>query len=392
MNNQEFCTFLKDNNLIVFEAIVGSQAYGTSNPNSDIDKKFVYILPIDYIFGLNYVPQIEVNKDYVGYEIKRFLELLSTNNPTILEMLNVDDDCVTHKDRVFDYVVEKRDEFLTKMCANSFGGYARQQLQKASGLNKKQNWEKERVERKEPIDFCYVIDGYKSYPITDVLRKRGLEQKFCGISNIPHVRDMYVLFYDWKAFFCFSESIPSDARQENKEMYRSRGQNVGLGYKGLQKVGEGKSKSESNSLRLSSIPKGEKCEFVFSYNKDAYTIHCDEYNDYQKWLLARNPQRWVDVQNHNQKIDGKNMMHCMRLIRMAMEIARGEGVNVKRKDAQELLKIRRGELSLEELTKQANDMIIEVDEMFRNSSIPEGVDQKMVNELLIKIRREFYKI
>jgi hypothetical protein len=30
------------------------------------------------------------------------------------------------------------------------------------------------------------------------------------------------------------------------------------------------------------------------------------------------------VQGHGQRIDGKNMMHCMRLIQMSKEIGRGE--------------------------------------------------------------------
>jgi predicted nucleotidyltransferase len=59
--------FLVENGLILFETIVGSQAYGTQTPSSDIDKKFVYILPQDFILGTGYVEQINVNKDYVGF-------------------------------------------------------------------------------------------------------------------------------------------------------------------------------------------------------------------------------------------------------------------------------------------------------------------------------------
>ncbi len=48
---------------------------------SDIDKKFVYILPEDYILGTEYTEQLNVDKDYVGWEIRRFLELMGSNNP-----------------------------------------------------------------------------------------------------------------------------------------------------------------------------------------------------------------------------------------------------------------------------------------------------------------------
>ena len=40
------------------------------------------------------------------------------------------------------------------------------------------------------------------------------------------------------------------------------------------------------------------------------------------------------------------MLHCVRLIRTAKEIAQGQGVIVERPDATELLKIRRGEVDL----------------------------------------------
>jgi predicted nucleotidyltransferase len=36
-------------NDLILETIIGSQAYGTQTPTSDVDKKFVYILPPDFI-------------------------------------------------------------------------------------------------------------------------------------------------------------------------------------------------------------------------------------------------------------------------------------------------------------------------------------------------------
>jgi len=384
--------FLVENGLILFETIVGSQAYGTQTPTSDIDKKFVYILPQDYILGTGYVEQINVNKDYVGWEIRRFLELMASNNPTILELLNSPEDCIVSKHPLFDMVLEHKDDFITKICKDSFGGYARQQIKKAKGLDKKQNWEKDKVTRKDVLDFVYVIEGEKSIPWKVWNEYRDYDEKFCGVTNVPNARDVYAVFYDNKAHFCFSELESEEDREHNKKVLKDKGESVGLGYKGLVKTGEGANAAESNQLRLSSIPKGEIPTCNIIYNKDGYTMHCKDYKEYQEWLENRNEARYVETQEHGQRIDGKNMMHCMRLIRMAQEIGAGKGIIVRRPDAEELLSIRRGEVDLSKLIEMADQAIEEMDSIFDNSDLPNKVDLQLVNILLINIGKEFYGV
>jgi predicted nucleotidyltransferase len=384
--------FLVKNGLILFETIVGSQAYGTQTPTSDIDKKFVYILPQDYILGTGYVEQLNVTKDYVGWEIKRFLELMASNNPTVLELLNSPEDCIVSKHPLFDLIIEHKHEFITKVCKDSFGGYARQQIKKAKGLDKKQNWEKDKVTRKEVLDFVYVIEGEKSIPWKVWNSEQGFEEKFCGVVNVPNARDVYAVYYDGVARNMFSENIPESERNLLIKLKKELGQPMGFGYKGLVKVGEGTNAAESNQLRLSSIPKGEIPICNIIYNKDGYTMHCKDYKEYQEWLENRNEARYVETQEHGQKIDGKNMMHCMRLIRMAQEIGRGDGIIVRRPDAQELLSIRRGEVDLEKLITMADEAIEQMDSIFENSNLPKKVDPELVNKLLIAIRREFYSL
>jgi hypothetical protein len=167
---------------------------------------------------------------------------------------------------------------------------------------------------------------------------------------------------------------------------------MGLGYKGLVKVGEGENLAESNQLRLSSIPKGETPICNVIYNKDGYSMHCKDFSEYEEWLENRNETRYVETQTHGQQIDGKNMMHCIRLIRMAQEIGRGEGIKVRRPDREELLSIRRGEVDLEKLITMADEAIADMDKIFDNSDLPNKVDQELVDNLLVTIRREFYKL
>ena len=381
--------YLKENNCILYECIVGSQAYATNVETSDIDKKFIYILPEDCILGTGYVEQINVNKDYVGWEIRRFLELMDSNNPTVLELLNSPEDCILHKNPLFQYVLDHKADFITKGCRNSFAGYAVQQIQKARGLNKKQNWEKDKMTRKDVLDFVYVIEGQKSMP-WKVWNGGNYDEKFCGVVNVPNARDLYAVYFDRDANNCFNEKIPEHMREAAKTWRKDEGHSMGFGYKGLVKTGEGLNVAESNQLRLSSIPKGETPICNIIYNKDGYSTHCKDYKEYEEWLANRNEQRYVQTTKEGEKIDCKNMMHCMRLIRMAKEIGRGEGIQVRRADREELLAIRRGEVDLETLIETAEVEIKEMDIIFEDSDLPKGVDPKLVNTLLIKIRREFY--
>jgi hypothetical protein len=289
-------------------------------------------------------------------------------------------------------ILERKNEFITKACSRSFGGYGIQQIKKAKGQDKKQNWEKDKVTRKDVLDFCYVIEGEKSIPWKEWNGSKGLhyEEKFIGAVNVPNARDLYALYYDFDAFNCFSETILEGQRKANIEYRKAEGLSVGFGYKGLIKIGEDANAAESNQLRLSSIPKGQKPIANIIYNKDGYTMHCKDYLSYQEWLENRNEQRWIDVQSHGQKIDGKNMMHCRRLLEMSREIAEGKGIIVRRPNADELLSIRRGEIDLQSLIDRAERDILEIDKLFEHSSLPESVDRQMIHDLIVKIRKSFY--
>ena len=128
------------------------------------------------------------------------------------------------------------------------------------------------------------------------------------------------------------------------------------------------------------------------YNKDGYSEHCKDYKSYEEWLANKNEARWVDVKTHDQKIDGKNMMHSKRLMSMAREIAEGKGIYVRRNDAEYLISIRRGEIDLQTLIDEVEKEIVEIDELFSNSNLPDKVDKDFVNDLLIKIRKSVYNV
>jgi hypothetical protein len=416
--------YLRENGLIIFEAISGSHAYGTNNENSDTDIRGVFIAPQEMVYGLGYVEQVNDKKnDVVFYELGRFLKLLYDNNPNILELLNVPEDCIIYKSPLFDIVLENKEKFVTKKCGMSFGGYADSQIKKAKGLNKKQNWERDKITRKTPFDFCYVlgyklqrysgfkrfifqhvtflrpkryINGYKinqdsssSIPLETFMENMRIDKLFCGVAAVTHARDIYTLFYDWTAHKCFSDRISLEDRDKVKRRLIYKQKPLGLGYHGLSKETEDDSRV-SNQLRMSSVPAGEKALCHFYYNESGYTRHCADYKAYQTWIEERNEARYVETKTHGQTIDGKNLMHCMRLLSMAEEIARGQGIIVRRADKDYLLSIRRGEVSLEKLIEDAEVKIKEIDALFKEVDLPAEVDAELIHELTVKIRKDFY--
>lgn len=353
-------------NNLIFKCLSGSRAYGTDIETSDFDYKGVYIQPDNDILGFNYKEQVDVGKDEVYYEIRRFIQLLQTANPTVLEMLYT---TPLNIHPVWNILLENRHQFLTKTCLQSFGGYAVGQLKKARGLDKKMNWEKEKTIRKTPLDFCFVhVDG-KSIPVSEWLNKNKMLECYVGLSGLDRMTNCYSIYYDWSAHY---------GKDLNKPI-------APIGYRGI-------AFEDSNDIRLSSIPKDQQCQGILYYNKDAYSKHCNDYNSYQEWLKNRNTQRYVDVTNHDQKIDGKNMLHCVRMIRMAEEIVTQNTINVLRPDREYLLSIRRGEVDLNTLYEECELKLKQLNQLYADSNLPKEVSKEFCHNLLIKIRNEYRKV
>ena len=355
-------------NNLVYKCLVGSRAYGTNLPDSDYDYKGIYIQPKNDILGLKYKEQIEVGKDETYYEIRRFIDLAGSGNPTMLEMLFSDPESIDICKDCLDPLWANREKFITKKCFQSFGGYAVAQIKKAKGLDKKVNWSINRIIRKTPLDFCYVIDRNKSVPLQKYLQDNKMLQEFCGLSAINHFPNVFALYYDWSGHYGKDTNIQLQP----------------IGYRGI-------AFEDSNDIRLSSIPKDQEDQInvIMSYNKDAYSLHCKEYREYEEWLKNSNPQRRVETKRHGQQIDGKNMLHCIRLLDCAIEIGEKGYFEVKRPNKEYLLQIRKGELDLEEILIEAEEKLQYLNELSKESNLPTEVDIDFKHQLIIDIRKKY---
>jgi len=396
--------YLRKNGLIAYEYVRGSHAYGLATPKSDRDIGGVFIIPKETLFGLRseYVEQVDDERhDTVFYELGRWVELLMKSNPTALESLFIPEDCIVGDIHpAVQYILDNRDVFVTQAAFKPMYGYSVSQIVKARGLNKK--IVNPITERKDILDFCYTLKNQGTQPIKEFLKENKLDQRYCGLVKLPNMKDGYGVYYDFAAYFKF----------ENVDWYDVSFQSGGVKYPWSNFISEAEADkivdrirtpeffgysgivhpdeiTKSNEVRLSSIPKGEKPICIMSYNKDAYTCHCRDYHDYKEWEAHRNPVRYESNLGHN--YDAKNMSHCMRLTRMAKELASGEGFNVRRTwDRQYLLDIKNHKFEYEELIEQIEKEKDAMEEAIANCKLPLDIDYNKANEILLEARRIAY--
>lgn len=347
--------YLNNKNLILFQSISGSRSFGLVTENSDTDIRGVYYLPKEDFFGLNYIPQIsnETN-DITYYEIGRFVELLQKNNPNILEILVSPEDCIQHKNPLMDLL--KPEDFLSKLCKDTFAGYAISQIKKAKGLNKKILNPIDK-ERKSILDFCYILENNSSVPLKKWLQKSGLIQEKCGLVNIDNTKGMFALFYD---------------------------ESGDLNYKGIIQ------NEEANQVSVSSVPKGEQSLAFMFCNLDAYSTYCKDYRDYWKWVSERNEDRYNVNQNHGQNYDSKNMMHTIRLLQSCEQIFKTGSLQIKVENRDELLDIKAGNWSYENVMNKAEVLIKSIEHHHSKSNLPDTPNLEKTTKILVEIRNSLY--
>jgi predicted nucleotidyltransferase len=89
------------------------------------------------------------------------------------------------------------------------------------------------------------------------------------------------------------------------------------------------------------------------------------------------------VEKHG--FDTKNAAHCIRLLRMGIEFLQEGELHVHRADAQELLDIKVGKYSLEEIRSLAEELFRQAQQVYEQCTFPDAPDESKANELLKQI-------
>lgn len=329
----------------------GSHAYGTNIATSDIDIRGIFCAEEKAIrtpFHTVREVDLEDQEDGKLYELTNFMKLYVDMNPNILELLWVDEKSIITTSEEYKHLRSYRDQLLSTKAAFTFTGYAIQQLKRVRGHNK---WLNNPQPEKAPVrmDYFRLIHNYGETKL--------LPKEF----NICNFQDNHILIP-------YGSDIYAVCEKKGSKLFNKDGS--------LRKV---------SYDDLSLVEKKEKPLFIAKLCEAEYKQAKETHTNYWRWKRERNEKRHELEENFG--YDTKHAMHIVRLMRMGEEILRDGVVNVYRPDAQELLDIRNGKWTYEELLEWAEDMDDLVrNQLYKTSHLPKKVDLNIASKVLMEVQ------
>jgi len=115
---------------IIYRCVVGSRAYGLDGPESDTDRRGIYLPPAAMQWSLYGVPeQLERDDTQECYwELQRFLVLALKANPNVLECLYTP--LVETATPLAEELLAIRSSFLSRLIYQTYNGYVMSQFRK----------------------------------------------------------------------------------------------------------------------------------------------------------------------------------------------------------------------------------------------------------------------
>lgn len=346
----------------IFEAVVGSQAYGISTPDSDFDKNGVMIPGPEYFYGLDKLAQFSdyPEEDKTIYDIRKALILIADNNPNMMDLLFIPERCIIKMTNFWQVFIENRDLFVSKKCRYTFSGYAYAQLERIKTHRK------------------YLLNPLKGEPSRESF---GLKSE----SRFPTAQLKAIVYSAMEDFFIEDEK--QNFLDELDDIYSNyimplftrfiKEDRRALALEYLQ-VGI---KSQANTLKNLG-PSYIKDEFLTEAEKELkYYTAKHEWDRFLQWQKSRNKTRAVLEKKFG--FDTKHAAHLVRLIRMCKEILETGKVNVDRTniDAEELKEIRQGSWPFEKLEEYAKKLDDEAGELYKTVPLQKSPNLKKIKDL-----------
>ena len=351
---------------IIFETVVGSRAYGTFHEESDFDKAGVMVPGKEYFYGFDSFSQFQgfPNCDRTIYDIRKALKLISDNNPNMLDLLYSPTKCILTMTPYWERIVEHRDWFLSKKCKHTFSGYAFAQLARIETHRKflLHPLEK-RPERSDfglPDTSIFPTSQLKAI-VYSVLSDFFIpEEKENFLNDLNDLYGIYVIPLFEKYIMPEKRSLALDYLQ------------VGI-------------KSQANTL-MALGPSYVKDEYLEEAQRELRHYHAlAEWERYCEWKKHRNKARAGMEEKFG--YDCKHAMHCIRLLRNCVEILRDHTLNVDRTgiDADELIAIRNGSMTYEQITEYSAKVTEEIEELYKTSTLQRAPQFDKIKDLCIEV-------
>jgi len=364
---------LAEDNLI-YKVRCGSHAYGTNLPTSDVDFAGIFIPPIAFYFGLQSFDllseQNEEDRSY--YSLRKFGHLAIANNPNVLELLFVDRSDVLYTTPAAELLRDNRHLFLSMRCQKTFVGYAKAQLHRIRTHTKWLSQELEAMKVLTPV----LLQGR--------LRSDWVAWRF-GQNMVQRLDD-----YLYRSPLNLSQDAISALSRAwvTKADYRTKKELDTL----LPFLSDsGIACPEHDDDRFFKDETLQSGIQVKVFQKHLYNEARKKRDQYVTWMAERNPLR------HETELkfgyDTKHAMHLIRLLRSGFEILTTGDLTVKRADAAELLDIRAGKWTYEQVVKYADEMVEQVDNVGvsggRKAAVPDSPDTVGIDKIIVQITRQY---
>ena len=344
-------------NFDIMRCYSGSLAYGTNLPTSDVDIRGIFCAPERSIrtpfFPIEELT-LEEEEDGKIYELTNFFKLFLNMNPNILELMFVDEKDILQTSDVYEYLRQHAPALLSKKVAHTFSGYAMAQLKRIKGHDK---WINNPQPEQLPTQksFFRLVHNYSEHAGLSRVFQHDVFQ-----AAMTNLNDMCILVPYGNDVYGVVENFNSSGMFNTDESIRK------VDYQ-----------------QLSDADKKKKPIFIVKYLAEDHKLAKEKHRNYWKWKAERNETRHQLEVNFG--YDTKHAMHLVRLMRMGEEILTTGQVLVKRPDAQELLDIRAGKWTLEELLAWADekDNLIR-GELYKNSSLQHSGNYNLAAKVLMR--------
>jgi hypothetical protein len=342
--------WLKDRTILLVTH--GSHAYGLNTPTSDIDLKGVAIPPSEYFLGFqSRFEQAEGKDPYdlVVYDIRKFFNLAAECNPNIIEVLWADESTFRILTPLGRRLVDARARFLSRKARFTFSGYAHAQLKR---IQLHHRWLKTPPTH-APTRAEFNLPERTLIPADQLAAAQSAIHKKLEAWNLEDLSGV-----DPATRLAIQQALAAQLA----EMQLSSDQ------------------LWQNAARTL----GHDENFILLLDRERhYTARQREWEQYQSWKVNRNPKRAELEARFG--FDTKHGMHLVRLMKMCKEIMELGHVQVKRPDREELLAIRNGAWTYEQLIAWAEEAEKGMDELYKKSKLPHSPDRKTLDALCVEM-------